>query len=178
METHQGKNIKSYISALFFIILTVLLDQWTKMLAVVHLKAQQPFVLIPGIFELRYLENRGAAFGMFQNKQIVFMIGAVLVFLAIGYFYGKIPHSRRFYLLRICAVLVCAGAAGNLIDRLRLNYVVDFFYFRLIDFPIFNVADCYVVVSCFLFAFLILFYYTEEELACFFPKKQNRKADD
>ena len=81
------------------------------------------------------------------------------------------PHTRRYYLLRICAVLVCAGAFGNLIDRIRLNYVVDFFYFELIDFPIFNVADCYVVVACILFAFSILFYYKEEELKCFSVRK-------
>lgn len=178
MEKHQGKIVKSYIIALVFVILAVLLDQWTKMLAVLHLKAQQPFVIIPGVFELQYLENRGAAFGMFQNRQIVFMIGAVLIFLVIGYFYGRIPHNRRFYLMRICAVLICSGAVGNLIDRLRFHYVVDFFYFRLIDFPIFNVADCYVVVSCFLFAFLILFYHTEDELNCFSLKKRRGKAED
>lgn len=178
MEKQQGKNVKSYIIALICVILAVFLDQWTKMLAVLHLKEQKPFVIIPGVFELQYLENRGAAFGIFQNKQIVFMIGAVLIFLVIGFFYGKIPHSKRFYLMRVCAVLICAGAVGNLIDRLRFNYVVDFFYFSLIDFPIFNVADCYVVVSCFLFAFLILFYHTEEELNCFSLKKQHRKADD
>ena len=69
--------------------------------------------------------------------------------------------------MRICAVLICAGAVGNLIDRIRFQYVVDFFYFSLIDFPIFNVADCYAVVACFLFGYLILFFYKEEELEWF-----------
>ena len=81
------------------------------------------------------------------------------------------PHTSRYYLLRICAVMICAGAIGNMIDRLRLNYVVDFFYFELINFPIFNIADCYVVVACILFAFAILFYYKEDELSCFSLKK-------
>lgn len=65
--------------------------------------------------------------------------------------------------MKICGVLLCAGAAGNMIDRLRLNYVIDFFYFNLIDFPIFNVADCYVVCACIAFVLLILFYYKEED---------------
>ena len=92
---------------------------------------------------------------------------AVCVFFLIGFFYGKIPDGRRYTPMRVCAVLICAGAAGNLIDRIRLQYVVDFFYFSLIDFPIFNVADCYAVIACILFGFLILFFYKEEELEWF-----------
>ena len=66
--------------------------------------------------------------------------------------------------LRICSILLIAGAVGNLIDRVRLNYVIDFFYFKLIDFPIFNVADIYVSVGTAVLIILILFYYKEEEL--------------
>ena len=95
------------------------------------------------------------------------MIGAVLIFFLIGFFYGKIPQGRHYFPMRVCAVLVCAGAVGNLIDRVFQQYVVDFLYFSLIDFPIFNVADCYVVIACFLFAYLILFFYKEEELEWF-----------
>lgn len=62
-----------------------------------------------------------------------------------------------------------------MIDRMVQNYVVDFFYFSLIDFPIFNVADCYVVIGCFLFAFLIFFYYKDEELDFIFPVKENKQ---
>ena len=102
---------------------------------------------------------------MLQNKQIIFLIGASIVLIAIGYLYGKIPHMSRYFWLRFCAVLVCAGAIGNMIDRIRLNYVIDFFYFSLIDFPIFYVADCYVVVACVLFAILVLFYYKDEDFA-------------
>lgn len=180
MKTYQNKNITNYIIAALCVIAAVFADQWTKWMAVIHLKSQESFVIIPGVFELKYLENRGAAFGVFQDRQIMFMIGAVLIFILVAFLYGKIPDTRRFFLLRVCAVLICAGAVGNLIDRFRLNYVIDFFYFSLIDFPIFNVADCYVVISCFLFMFLILFYYKEEELSFFSIKKkgvQERKAD-
>lgn len=160
----QGKK---YLAAMACWIAAVFLDQLTKHLSVVYLKGQEEIVLIPGVFELRYLENRGAAFGLFQNRQIFFMTGAVVIFLLIVFFYRKIPQGRRFIPMKACAVLICAGAVGNLIDRIRFQYVVDFIYFSLIDFPIFNVADCYVVISCFLFAYLILFFYKEDELGWF-----------
>ena len=166
MDGQFGK-VRDYLTAALCCAAAVLLDQVTKHLAVVHLKLQRETVLIRGVFELRYLENRGAAFGLFQNRQMFFVCAAVVIFLLIGFFYGRIPGGLKFLPMRICAVLICAGAVGNLIDRIRYQYVVDFFYFSLIDFPIFNVADCYAVIACILFAYLILFFYKEEELEWF-----------
>ena len=155
-----------FAAALFF-------DQFTKYLAVTRLKNQEPFVLIEGVFEFRYLENRGAAFGMLQDMQYVLAAGALIVCGVIVFLYFRMPVRRRYIPLRICAVFLCAGAIGNMIDRIRLHYVIDFLYFRLIDFPIFNVADCYVVVSCIAFALLILFYYRDEgDLSCLEGKKK------
>ena len=171
MKDKNTKSIQSYLLAVLGCIVLIVLDQFTKWLAVVHLKDQEPFVIWKGVFKLEYLENRGAAFGIMQDRQILFAVGAVVIVCLIGFIYGRMPHTSRYYLLRICAVMICAGAIGNMIDRLRLNYVVDFFYFELINFPIFNVADCYVVVACILFAFAILFYYKEDELNCFSLKK-------
>lgn len=171
MKDKNTKSIQSYLLAVIGCIVLIVLDQFTKWLAVVHLKDQEPFVIWKGVFKLEYLENRGAAFGIMQDRQILFAVGAVVIVCLIGFIYGRMPHTSRYYLLRICAVMICAGAIGNMIDRLRLNYVVDFFYFELINFPIFNVADCYVVVACILFAFAILFYYKEDELNCFSLKK-------
>lgn len=172
MEKNQKNNWKKYIFAVVWFFVLVVVDQVTKWMAVVHLKDNDAFVLIPGVFELHYLENRGAAFGIFQGKQVLFLIGGVIVCAVVMFLYGKIPSTKRFFALRLCSVLICAGAIGNMIDRIRLDYVVDFLYFSLIDFPIFNVADCYVVVACFLFAFLILFVYKEEELSCFSIRKK------
>lgn len=168
----KKKKITSYGIACLFIILAVAFDQLCKYLAVVHLKGKESLQLIPDVFELQYLENRGAAFGIMQNRQLFFIIITCIVMAAILYFYGRIPHEKKYVLMRTCMILLCAGAIGNLIDRAMNNYVVDFLYFSLIDFPIFNVADCYVVIACFLFAFLILFYYKEEDLKCFSLKKQ------
>ena len=85
-----------------------------------------------------------------------------------SYMYVKMPHTKRFLPLRACFVAIAAGAIGNMIDRISLNYVVDFFYFKLIDFPIFNVADIYVTCATFVLVFLIVFYYKEEEIDSIF----------
>lgn len=169
----------SYIIALAAVILGIALDQYTKMLAVAHIK-EEPFVLLDGIFELRYLENRGAAFGMLQNQQTLFMIvGAVTLFF-VTYLYIRLPHTKRLLPLRACMVLIVAGAIGNMIDRVRLGYVVDFFYFKLINFPIFNVADIFATVSAFGLILLVLFYYKEDEMDLLFqamiPFRKNKQV--
>lgn len=152
----------------------IVFDQWTKSLAVANLMNQEPFIIWDKVFQLRYLENRGAAFGMMQGKQTFFVISACVAVLAIIYVYFKMPWEKRFHPLRTVVLFIAAGAVGNLIDRLALGYVVDFFYFELIDFPIFNVADIYVTCATIILALLILFYYKEEELDCLFPKKKEK----
>ena len=150
------------------IILSVLvlvgLDQWTKALAVRFLKGAEPFVIWNGVFELRYLENRGAAFGLFQGQRTYFLLVGVIVFIACLYLFARMSRNARFWPIRLIAVCILAGAWGNMIDRLRYAYVVDFFYFKLIDFPIFNVADIYVSVGTAALAVLILFYYKDSDL--------------
>ena len=168
----RNTGIKRYLIALLGIAAAVFTDQITKHLAVLYLKGNPARVIIDGVFELQYLENRGAAFGMMQNMQFVFVAGAVAICIVIFYLYIRMPDTVRYLPLRICAVLLCAGALGNMIDRIRLNYVIDFFYFSLIDFPIFNVADCYVVISCIVFALLILFYYRDDNDFKFLSRKK------
>ncbi len=167
----KSNRLIHYILVSIFVFLGVILDQITKYLAVLYLKDQPPYVVWNGVFELSYLENRGAAFGMLQNWHLFFIICTVLILAAVIWFFLRVPMTARFLPLRFCAVLITAGAVGNLIDRMRLNYVVDFFSFVFIDFPIFNVADIYVTVSVFLLVLLILFYYKEEELAQIFHRR-------
>jgi len=166
---------KRALIAVAIFVLLILLDQWTKYLAITYLKNQPPFVILPGIFQLCYLENRGAAFGMMQGKQILFVIMAFVAFAFIIYAYFKLPWEKHFHLLRAAGIMIAGGAFGNLVDRVVRGYVVDFFYFELIDFPVFNVADIYVTVATVLLAILLLFYYKEEELECLFPSKKGRK---
>ena len=160
------------MSALAAVALLTLLDQITKILAADCL-ADGPFVIIPGVFELKYLENRGAAFGMLQNQRVFFLVLTVVFLTVITYIYLKIPADRKYLPLRILSIVVTAGAIGNFIDRLILVYVRDFLYFSLINFPIFNVADIYVTVSAFVFFLLILFYYKDSELEFLSNKKDN-----
>lgn len=160
--------------ALVSFLLLIVFDQWTKSLAVAHLMEQEPFVIIKGVFQLRYLENRGAAFGMMQGQQTFFLITGMIAVAALAYVYFKLPWNRRFAPLRGVALFIASGAVGNMIDRVVLGYVVDFFYFELIDFPIFNVADIYVTCATVILAVLILFYYKDEELDCLFPKKKEK----
>ena len=177
----MNKRQKSFhlIADAVLAFLCILLDQYTKKLAVMHLKDQPAKILINKVFCLYYLENRGAAFGMFQNRQVIFLIVSVVFCLALIYMLIKVPINKRFYLAEAVFVLLFAGAIGNMIDRVSNGFVVDFFYFELIDFPVFNVADIYVTVSCFALMILILFVYKEEDIDSFkiasFGKKSNEK---
>ena len=155
------------------IIALVLLDQYTKNLAVVHLKDKPAFPVISGVLELNYLENQGAAFGMLQNQKAFFIFVAFVILGVIGYVLYKIPDEKKYRMLHVLLSLIAAGAIGNMIDRIRLDYVVDFIYFVLINFPIFNVADIYVSVSTVILVILLLFVYTEKDLN-FISFKQKR----
>ena len=168
----EANRTKHYAVAVIAAAAGVLLDQFTKYLAITRLKGEEPFILLKGVFQFEYLENRGAAFGLFQDQRMFFFISVAVICTVVIWFYLKVPMERRFLPLRICAVLIVAGAFGNCIDRVRLNYVVDFFYIKLIDFPIFNVADIFVTVSTFAFVVLLFFYYKEEDFERIFHRRK------
>ena len=152
-----------YIKAGIAVLLLVLLDQWTKVLAVRHLMNTDGITLIPKVFRLYYLENRGSAFGLMQNQKVFLVFFTVIILAVLTFFYRKIPDTGRMMSLKIAAVLIYAGAIGNFIDRIRQSYVVDFFYFELIDFPVFNVADIYVTTAAIALIILVIFYYKDED---------------
>ena len=166
-----------FTSFLIGFVILVGLDQWTKGLAVKHLMNQPPFVIWDGVFELLYSENRGAAFGMMQGKQFFFFLIALVVLAAVVYLLWKMPVTERYMPMAVCLMMVSAGAVGNMINRIGQGYVVDFLYFKLINFPVFNVADCYVTISAFLLILLVFFYYREEEMACFSLHKKEEKSE-
>ena len=168
----KNKGTKYGLGALA-VVLLVWIDQWTKQLAQKHLMSG-PYVIWDGVFELRYSINKGAAFGILQNQRVFFIISTCLVLAAILYCYHKIPATKKNIPLLVLCVTVMAGALGNFIDRLYLEYVIDFLYFKLINFPIFNVADCYITVSCVVFMLLMFFFYKEEDLD-FFGKSNKQE---
>ena len=143
----------------------VAFDQYTKYLAVIHLKDKPAFIILNGVLELNYLENNGAAFGMLQNQKAFFIFVAIVVLSVIGYVLFKMPDHKKYRILHLLLSLITAGAIGNMIDRIRLDYVVDFIYFVLINFPIFNVADMYVTISTAALVIMLLFVYKENDLS-------------
>lgn len=146
------------------IILLLIMDQITKFMSVNLLKDQEPFIIVKNIIQFMYLENHGAAFGMLQNQQWIFIITGIAFLLFSVFAFIYIPTISRYVPLRMCILLIAAGALGNIIDRIRLSYVIDFIYFEYINFPVFNIADIYVTIGTFCLIILVLFHYKDEDL--------------
>lgn len=149
---------------MLFSVLTLILiiaDQYTKHLAVKFIKPVGSVEVIKNILRFSYVENRGAAFGMLRDARWVFITVTVISVAAIiWWMVFRRPESR---LLRVSLLLILSGALGNLIDRVMLGYVTDMIDVAFIDFPVFNFADCCVVVGAVLFAIYVLFVYKEPE---------------
>lgn len=158
------KPVLNLILNILIICILIIIDQYTKLIAIVNLKDKSAYSIISGVLELNYLENKGAAFGMLQNQKYFFVFVAVIIIGCIFYILYKAPTEKKYIKLHLLLVFIASGAIGNMIDRIRLNYVVDFIYIKIINFPIFNVADIYVTVSTFLLIFVLLFCYKEEDL--------------
>ena len=144
----------------FIIVLViVLLDQISKLAAIKFLKGNRPLVLIEDFFQLYYVENTGAAFGIFKNGRYFFIIVSILVIVFVVLFIIKYFHSLTLT-MKIALSVFIGGAIGNLIDRIRLGYVVDFLSFKLpwgYDFPVFNIADTFIVISTIIIMSMLLF---------------------
>lgn len=163
MEKKKSSRIQLLLLDIVILPILIAIDQYTKHLAVIRLKNQPAFSIIDGVLEFNYLENKGAAFGMLQNQKIFFVFVAVILLCVIIYVLVKLPMKKKYHKLHFLLITISAGAIGNMIDRLRLDYVVDFIYIVLINFPIFNVADMYVTIATTILAFLVLFIYKEED---------------
>ena len=163
MSDFAKKTLHLIIDAVFMGIL-IFADQFTKQLAIENLKDKPALNIIENVFELNYLENRGAAFGLFQNQKAVFVVIAAVMLILVCFLLYRLPLMKKYLILEIALVMIGAGAIGNMIDRVANDYVVDFFYFVLINFPIFNVADIYVTVSCVILLIMFLWVYKEEDL--------------
>ncbi len=147
------------------IALLVGLDQLTKWLVVNTIGNGIPVPLIEGVFELQYSENRGAAFGIGHNQgPWVRWLFIILTTLIMGFILFLLLSGRfkSYKLVTISGILIVAGGVGNLIDRFFRGYVVDFLYFKWIDFPIFNVADCCVVIGAILLLIFFFFIYEDK----------------
>ena len=131
------------------------IDQISKYIALNYLKDIGSMPIIENIFHLTYVENRGAAFGILQDNQFIFIIVAILA-MVVGLSY--IYKYKLSLLAKSSIVLIISGAIGNMIDRVRLGFVVDFFDFRIIWAYVFNIADVFVVIGTILLCIHIIFF--------------------
>lgn len=114
--------------------------------------------------DLTFVENRGVAFGMFSGQRWFILLLTGIIAVGLIWFYVTMPKKKEYFPLRVSLVLVLSGAVGNIIDRLFRGYVVDFFEFTFFDWPVFNVADIYVVAGVILLALMIVFVVKDEDL--------------
>ena len=140
-----------------FAALIVAADQFTKYLTVANIALGEDAAFIPGLLQLTYVQNTGAAFSSFEGQQWLFaLIFAVFTGLIFFEYFKKPMGFKPFE--RWCIAAIYAGGLGNMIDRLRLGYVVDMIETTFMDFPVFNVADCFITCGCILMmAHLFLF---------------------
>ena len=130
----------------------IILDQITKYLAKSLLQLNAPVVLVKNFFNLTLVHNRGAAFGLFQNQLLMFV--AVSIF-AIAIILFSLRNKKNTLIFKISLSLILGGAIGNLIDRIRFGFVIDFLDFRV--WPVFNLADSFITVAAILLVWELLF---------------------
>ena len=135
----------------------VAVDQCTKFLVLENIPLFADVPLLPGVVQLTYVQNTGAAFSMLQGKQWLFALVFALLTALLLYEYFKKPQPFTS-LERWCIAAIYGGGLGNMIDRLRLGYVVDMIETQFIRFPVFNVADCFITCGCILLLISLIFF--------------------
>jgi len=141
----------------------IIIDQLTKYMARCDL-ADGPFRLWDGVFILSLTTNKGAAWGILQGRVDILSIISIVFSILIIIMFIRIPSDKKYNVIRLICIFIFSGAVGNVIDRIFMGGVTDFLYIELIDFPIFNVADCYITFSMVIFIFLLIFKYKDDDL--------------
>lgn len=164
--------------AFIIIAAVVIADQVTKYMALTLLAPIRSFPLIEGIFELHFVRNRGAAWGMLADSRWIFMTVSVIAILAMLLY--LIFTKERTTLFTVSLSMILGGGVGNMIDRLFYEdgAVVDFLYFKLIDFPVFNIADCAVTVGAVLLIYYLLYTETIKPYLCNKKAKKGNNEKD
>lgn len=146
------------------IALAFIIDQLSKYLTVIYLKPIKSYPLITNIFHLTYAENTGAAFSILRDKQLLLIILTLIIIIALLFYLIRNLKTDQIF-LKLPLSLIIGGALGNLIDRVRLNYVVDMLDFTLINYPVFNMADVFVVSGVVIFAYTMLITPTDSSVS-------------
>ena len=133
----------------------IVFDRVVKKLVVSNMVPWETIPVIEDIFHFTYVQNRGAAFSMWQGQWII-LIGFPLAAIAVGLILIHLKRNKWDKLMLTSVAMICGGGVGNLIDRIMLGYVVDLFDFRV--FPVFNIADIFICVGCGLMILDVLFF--------------------
>lgn len=168
----------------------VIPDQLSKAMAVTKLKNSDSVTVIKGFFDLTYVENKGAAWGVLSGRMSILVIITIILIPLFVFCMHKINKNKKLLdssklkgvaLLHFDMILLLSGAIGNFIDRIIKGYVVDFFQFTFIDFPVFNVADCYITIGAVLFIIIYMFLLNDEDISLLFKGEKavsEEKKDD
>ena len=139
-----------------FAAVIVAADQLTKVLTVANIALYQDVEFIPGVLGLTYVQNTGAAFSSFEGQQWLFAVIFLLFTVAVVYEFSKNTMGFTNF-ERWCIAAVYGGGLGNMIDRIRLGFVVDMIETKFMEFPVFNVADCFITCGCILMMISLVF---------------------
>lgn len=137
----------SIIAAVILCAFLIGADQIIKLLVIQYLKPIQYIDVIEGVLRFRYVENSGAIFGSFATHTLVLTIFSIIL-LGVTIFF-LVTNKQKSKIINFCLLLMISGGIGNIIDRIRLHYVVDFIEPLFVDFAVFNFADCLVTVGAF-----------------------------
>ena len=141
----KKRTPREYVLYSAIIVIGIILDQITKLLSVKFLSVIDTCPIIKGVIHLTYVENRGAAFGIFENQRWIFMLtSSVMIIALLLYLYLGFAENKLY---AVSMSMIVSGGIGNMIDRLALGYVVDFIDFRIIKFAVFNGADSFVCIG-------------------------------
>lgn len=149
----------AFLYYILFTVAVVAVDQYTKYLTLANISLYESLPFIPNFLGFTYVQNTGAAFSSFEGQQWLFVLifAALTVALLWEYFKSPMPFTK---FERWCIAAVYAGGLGNMIDRVRYGYVVDMIQTLFMNFPVFNVADCFITCGC--FALLISLFFNKE----------------
>lgn len=176
----MNKTVFTWLKIVLFIVFFTFIDQLTKYMAKSHLSGKNKEVtIIKNILAFRYLNggNNGAAWGILSGRVPILIVFTIIVVIIICFLIRNTQmmisgnyslNIKTLIFLKYLLSLLIAGAIGNIIDRIMNGYVIDFICFKFIDFPIFNVADIYVSVSCFLIVIICIFGLKEKEFNMIF----------
>ena len=145
-----------YFFYVLFVTILVILDQYVKNLVVLNIELSKRIPLIDDFFSLTYVRNYGAGFSILQNETVFLSVLSIVAVLVLAYLLIKAKKSDTVSI--ISYILIISGALGNLIDRIRLGYVVDFLDFKIFgyDYPVFNIADSFITIGCFILMITVI----------------------